>query len=375
MQSFKSLIRLAPRLQNPSNDRGAEVVCARLSSSGLLRTAIVVFLAAPTAASAAVTAQLPGEASGCIPPPRIVATRPPSGEAPTEVRVGLYLVDLHSISDAEQAFVVDLAVVVRWTDRRLAHLAGCTLDMSDIWTPQLQIVNRRNVVQLELDVVTVEGGGGVSYFQRGYGEFTVDLDLRDFPFDKQQLIMEAVSRHPASDVHLVVDPQATGLMAGLSLSGWTLGPFSHAVDTLLWEPAQLELPKVGFSILVERQPSFFVWKLILPLSLVVMMSWAVFWIDPNIVPARLGLSATAILTIFAYQFAFSDLLPRLPYLTRMDLFFIGSSALVFLGLVETVATVSVHKDDRVELARKINGVSRVLFPAAFVGVLLWSFVL
>ena len=65
-----------------------------------------------------------------------------------------------------------------------------------------------------------------------------------------------------------------------------------------------------------------------PLSIVVFMSWAVFWIDPAVAPARISLSATAVLTVFAYQFVLSNLLPRVSYLTRLDRYFVGAAILV-----------------------------------------------
>ncbi len=287
--------------------------------------------------------------------------------------MGLYLVDLHGINDADQIFVADIAAAVRWRDPRLTDLAGCVLPLGSIWSPRLQIVNRRDLVKVQADVVRVGDGGTVLYSQRGYGEFTVERNLEDFPFDAQELTIQGVSRYPVSDVRIVVDPTATGRRSDLQLSGWIVGEFTSETGTFLWEPQNLDLPEVSFSVQVSRQPSYFVWKLIVPLALVVMMSWAVFWIEAEIVPARLGLSATAILTIIAYQFALSNLLPRLPYLTRMDLFFIGSSALVFLGLVETVTTVALHRSGKNRMASGINRASRIVFPTGFLAILLTSF--
>ncbi len=210
--------------------------------------------------------------------------------------MGLYLVDLHGINDADQIFVADIAAAVRWRDPRLTDLAGCVLPLGSIWFPRLQIVNRRDLVKVQADVVRVGDGGTVLYSQRGYGEFTVELNLEDFPFDAQELTIQGVSRYPVSDVRIVVDPTATGRRSDLQLSGWIVGEFTSETGTFLWEPQNLDLPEVSFSVQVSRQPSYFVWKLIVPLALVVMMSWAVFWIEAEIVPARLGLSATAILT-------------------------------------------------------------------------------
>ena len=65
------------------------------------------------------------------------------------------------------------------------------------------------------------------------------------------------------------------------------------------------------------------------------MSWAVFWVDPKEIGPQLGLAATSMLTLIAFQFAFTGLLPRISYLTRADRFVFSASLLVFLALVET----------------------------------------
>ena len=80
------------------------------------------------------------------------------------------------------------------------------------------------------------------------------------------------------------------------------------------------------------------------------------------------------LTLIAYRFAVAGELPNISYLTRMDVFMVGSTVLVFSALL-AVATSSrlVHRD-KVERARAINRVSRYAFPGAFTALTVASFV-
>ena len=95
------------------------------------------------------------------------------------------------------------------------------------------------------------------------------------------------------------------------------------------------------------------------------MSWLVFWIDPTQFGPQIGLAATAVLTLIAYRFLLGQLVPRISYLTRLDIFIMGSTILVFLGMVEAVVVARIaQKQER--LARRIDRMSRVGFPAAFV---------
>jgi hypothetical protein len=80
------------------------------------------------------------------------------------------------------------------------------------------------------------------------------------------------------------------------------------------------------------------------------------------VPSRIGLAATSMLTLIAYRFAMSSVLPPIAYLTRLDVFMIGASVLVFWALATAVAVT--YTMDYVDglLADRINLAGRVLAP-------------
>jgi hypothetical protein len=224
------------------------------------------------------------------------------------------------------------------------------------------------------DLYVVGEGGTVTYQQRGYGEFSAPLDLRDFPLDHQVIPFRIVSGYSPGDVVFRVNEDVTGRQDRLSLVGWTAGDVSWSTGTYYFEPQQRDLAAVTFTIPVSRKGGYFFWKIIVPLSIVVFMSWAVFWIDPEVAPARIGLSATALLTVFAYQFVLSNLLPAVSYLTRLDRYFVGASMLVFLALVQAVSTVAVHRGGRPELALKMSRRARILFPGLYVVAVVIAFV-
>jgi len=69
--------------------------------------------------------------------------RPAAGAGPTQVSVGIWIVDITNIDSTQQNFTADVAVVFRWKDARLAHtgtgLVYYALDQ--IWTPRVGIAN------------------------------------------------------------------------------------------------------------------------------------------------------------------------------------------------------------------------------------------
>ena len=118
-------------------------------------------------------------------------------------------------------------------------------------------------------------------------------------------------------------------------------------------------------LVIKRKSGFYVWKVIVPLSLVVMMSWSVFWIDAKNIAAQLTVSVTAILTLIAFQFSVSQMLPAVPYLTTLDKFTLGTDFIVFLAFAESIITTLLYDNGKQQMSQTFDRVSRIAFPAIF----------
>ena len=137
--------------------------------------------------------------------------------------------------------------------------------------------------------------------------------------------------------------------------------------------ANRRFARYDYEFHVGREISFYVWRIIGPLTFIVLMSWAVFWIDPSNFGVQIGLASTSILTLVAFLFSLNNILPPLSYLTRMDIFLFFSLALAILAFGEAVVTAVLQASDREALALRIDRWARWLFPAAFAAlhVALW----
>jgi hypothetical protein len=115
------------------------------------------------------------------------------------------------------------------------------------------------------------------------------------------------------------------------------------------------------------------WKLLLPLLLIILMSWSVFWIDPTNAGTQIAVATTAMLTLIAYRFAIDQNVPKVEYLTRMDYFVVGGSVLVFLALCQVILTAHLAKSDRLTQARRIDFWSRIGFIVLLAGLAIVAF--
>jgi len=302
--------------------------------------------------------------------------RPAAGAGPTQVSVGIWIVDITNIDGAQQNFTADLAVVFRWKDARLAHTGTgvAYYALEQIWTPRVGIANETSsVVHKFPESAEVEPDGTVLYRQRYVGAFTQPLRLRSFPFDRQAFHIQLVAiRYRPDEVMFVPDQnwinnglkQGAGIAPSITLPDWTIEKWETTPVTYALAPG-FEYSGYAFEFTAARNVQHYILKVILPLILIVIMSWAGFWIDPVHSASQISVAVTSMLTLIAYRFAVDTQLPRLPYMTRLDVFFLISTLLVFFSLIEVLITTILDNNHRKKQAQTIDRYCRIIFPAVF----------
>ena len=300
----------------------------------------------------------------------------PEVDGPVPVRVTVDVLDLDDVDSVKQSFEANVYYEARWRDARLAHggPGERAMPLSSVWHPRLQFLNQQRVLQTLPEVVEVSPDGEVLYRQRVWGPFSQPLDVEDFPFDEQtfDLLLVPAGFEP-DEVRLIADPERPSDMApSFSVADWRVDEF-HAGGEEYEFASGLPVPIFHVRLLAERQSAYFVLKVIVPLLLIVGMACTVFWMDPRNASIQIGVATTSMLTLIAYRFAMSGFAPPVPYLTRMDIFILGGTLVVFLILVVAVVTVYLTGHGRPALALTIERHCRWAFPGIFAALSAFAF--
>ena len=161
------------------------------------------------------------------------------------------------------------------------HLGSISRPLDDIWFPNIQIVNQQNIISTFPRVVEIYPNGEVVYRQRVWGSFSQPLDLQLFPFDTQRLQITLANVGFGSEgVKLVPSPNS-GISESLTMPDWEVTGWGFVASSISLVDESASVQGLVFSLDVKRDSSFFIYKVITPLILIVMMSWMVFWIDPQ----------------------------------------------------------------------------------------------
>jgi len=189
---------------------------------------------------------------------------------PTTVEVGVFLIDLIKVNEVEESYGVDFTLRLSWRDSRLSaaergsSLEDCRLKLSEIWHPQVDLINQRGVALSQNADVDISDDGTVRFSERLTGTLSSGLDLREFPFDTQRLRIQLASfEYGPEDVVFVVQEGRTGL-EGIVAPGWEIKDVVSDADV---DPVQSNVgahTRLDHIITVNRRSPYFFWKFVVP---------------------------------------------------------------------------------------------------------------
>jgi hypothetical protein len=316
-------------------------------------------------------------AFGAIPSESAEVSRPTT--RPVKVYVAIFIIDVDEIKSASQSFDANVYIQYRWRDQRLAHKGSKLIvrPLDEIWNPGIQIVNQQKLWLTFPDIVKIAPDGEVLYRQRAWGSFSQPLKLHEFPFDRQVFFIQlAASEYTQDEVELVLDTkEESGIAQELSVADWNILGWKTEPRNYKPTPTVNAISGFAFSFEARRNTGYFIIKVIIPLILIVAMSWVVFWIDPMESGTQISVAITTMLTLIAYRFAIDLDLPKVSYLTRLDFFILISTILVYASLIEVIVTSTFAKSERLSQARAIDCWMRWLFPVTFIAVAVKTLVL
>jgi hypothetical protein len=306
--------------------------------------------------------------------------RPGAADEPTLVKVSAFLVDILEIDDVERTITLDYYLLQSWKDPRLADqnfrdsASKLDLTIDEIWSPEISRVNVKTT-NVRNTLLNVDREGTVVYRQRRIDTFTTPLDLRRFPFDEQRVkLMFLSTAYGPDQVKIEINHERSGYNDAFSISGWSFEQFQiEQASQTVRSTAGLDQELRGFDLFLtlKRNSAFYIWKVMVPLGFIVFMAWTVFWIDPAEFGGQVAISTSSVITLIAFQLSLSELLPRISYLTEIDVYALGTSFLVFLALGESITTAKLAKNERQATARRIDAYMRWIYPLAYLLLLLF----
>ncbi len=303
--------------------------------------------------------------------PDLVVNRPPSS-GPTEIKTGVYYIDIGEIDAAAETFTATAYLVMEWNDPRLKFQtkddsAVKVYKPGEIWTPAVEIINAAKLDEQEAPLCTVTSDGTVYDYRRIVVSLNTQMDLRRFPFDRQKLdfIVESSSRYGDQSLVFSADPVQSGIGNDKVSRGWSYGPLGWKTVSHPFAQTGQTYSRLIFSFEAKRNASYYIWKVILPSIIFVLLTWSIFWMQVHDVQTSLLISITILLTAVAFGNVTDPLLPKVGYHTWLDQFQLGSFLFIVSTIVEAIAVNSLHLDGKTEQAVTVRKYLRILYPVSY----------
>ncbi len=309
---------------------------------------------------------------------------PPLADGTVEVSAAFHLQDINEIDEEKEIVEFTGVLTLKWLDKRQAFdpvEAGVqekvyqgTFQFNEIspaWYPQVILKNVSELYETSAVVLLVEPDGSSTLIQTVNAIAEVDLDLRRTPFDSQRL--EAVFELfgvDTKDVMLVEDPiPKEGQALKITIPQWTLIGLEQSIRTseATYLGKQRTSSALVLAVNMQRQPFFLVRLVIMPLTLIVILSWSVFWMDRSSLGDRMSVSFVGILTAVTYQIVLGAIMPHISYLTLMNGFLNISFLFMCLTVVVNLIVGAADKKGYYKLGDRIDRCSRISFPLFYFG--------
>jgi len=280
-----------------------------------------------------------------------------------EIIVGGYINEIHNVDLTNHSYPGDIYIWFRWSDPEM--MPHETFEFMNFHDPEAHI---ESVTYDEPEVMEDDG----SFYQviRHQGAFSTAMPLSKYPFDSQVLkfIIED-AEFGDEEVRYVPDPDGVSINSELTLPGYNIGDvrmriYPKSYPTTFGDlnnPETAAYSRVVFEVPITRPWQYGVFKLILPVLIILVCAGLALLIDPTHTEGRIGLVITALLTLVAMQITTSGSLPEVSYLMLLDIIYLISYSFVMIMMARVVY--GSWQDSTDEIGKAIKGDKRILFSS------------
>ncbi|MGD0678511.1 MAG: hypothetical protein ABSC94_24145 [Polyangiaceae bacterium] len=248
------------------------------------------------------------------------------------------------------------------------------------FTPQTEVVNEaeRHATQFDTTEMT---DGTCQRSRRIRSTLRSAYNLRRFPFDRQSLPLEiSDDQFASSDVVYagLASPLGFDTEVRAMVSGWKVDDqlgYSRQPRRFASEMGAPVYDYASFTVHVSRHVTYHVTKYFLPLLVIVVIAFSVFWIDAADLSSQVTIGVTCVLAAIAFQLAQAGSLPAISYLTLADRVYAACYVAIGFAVIETIYSNGLARRGKPAEAALVDRRCRWVFPAVLVTAIGFSAIL
>lgn len=311
---------------------------------------------------------------------------PPKDVVPVVVSARFDLNDVNEIAEETETFQFTGVLTLQWRDSRQAFdpaIAGVDEkvfqgayqfdELSTGWYPQVVLVNQSGAYEKTAVVLRIKPDGTSTLVETVSATAETQLNMRRFPFDGHRLeAMFVVLGFDRNEVQLQTNPGTVTNLAGeIRIPQWAVTSAEASIQERAIPFAGPMGVSSAFIVAIDvKRNSFYTTRLVvIPLIVIVLLSFSVFWMDRASLGDRTSVSFIGILTGVSYQIMVSGALPHISYATWMHGFLNLSFLTMCLTVVVNLVVGTLDKRGQMALGDRVDRMCRWVFPLTYFGLL------
>jgi len=290
----------------------------------------------------------------------------PAGVVP--VTLGIYAINIYDLDLKANTYYISFYAWLRWK-------GDCDPVTSLEFTNAVENWGLTTVLLTEKPDTLIDG----SLYQslRINSRFYQNFDLSRYPIDEQELTIFAESTGETSGFVYIPDTIASGFGQDVKLPGWRIDglnadTYVHHYGSDFGEvgnKSASDYSMVKFSFDLRRPFSFFMWKILFPLIIVMLTGWIALLLSPTRIEARTALPSAALLAMIFLRDGAMQALPENSTLLLLDKIYVLSYVFIVITLIHVMwvnVRIKTELPQSVSRMETLDGMSVTLQVAGFV---------
>jgi hypothetical protein len=297
---------------------------------------------------------------------------------PIPVRIGVKLQQITGVDQKAENFGVVATLVMHWQDPELAFdpetvqgrhqifegdAFSTEMSRRGVSWPQYTVVNQQGNRWVQNRLVVVRPDGEAFYLERFSTTLQApDFDFRNFPFDVQKFFVRIDLLAPEWMFSLREIEGYSEVGEKLGEEEWVVTNFatSFGRGSILQSP----VPRFNFEFRAKRHVEYYFFRILLPLSVIIAVSWILFFLKDY--AKRIDAAGANLLLFIAFNFAISNELPRLGYLTFLDTLLISAFLVTAVVLILSVYLRRQDMHGKKAFVAKVDRYVIIFYPLAYI---------
>ena len=213
-----------------------------------------------------------------------------------------------------------------------------------MWLPQLDFDNSVNELERWSETIAIFPDGMTEYWCSFSGEFSDQhglMDFRLFPCEKLPVTVDVNTQYHSGLLEMRYCRLSTNEDIAVEIkkrrhpefvfSNASVTPFERTY-TSEWNR---KFSSLRFVVEARRNKGYYVFHIFLPIAAIIIVFLVGQRISNAKFDAKMGLCVTCLLSLIAFTFSFSDSLPKLGYMTLMDVYITSNYLIIAAGTIST----------------------------------------